>query len=104
MNEKDRKLPFVGASIKPTAPASAKKERRRAGKRGQPPPPPKAIGAVGRDDLGNAVWEWRVDVPRRRDDDPTIDLVKCLDVGGLSIEDDEPKPRKQGAFNPYNKS
>ena len=43
-------------------------------------------------------------MPRRRDDDPTIDLLECLDVDGLSIEDDEKKPLKRGNFNPYNKS
>ena len=68
------------------------------------PPKPKATGSVGRDDLGNAVWEWRVDEQRRRDDDPTIDLLQCLNVDGLAIEDDEKKAAKPDNFNPYNKS
>lgn len=99
MTEKNRKLP-------PEAPLGRQpnRDRRSPGRRGKPPPPPKVNGTVARDELGNAVWEWRVDVPRRRDDDPTIDLLECLDVDGLSIEDDEKKPRKQGNFNPYNKS
>jgi hypothetical protein len=99
MTEKDRKLP-------PDAPSAERQEqdRRRSGKRGQPPRvPPKAVGSVGHDDLGNAVWEWRVEVPRRRDDDPTIDLLQCLEVDGLSIEEDKEKPRKQGNFIPYNR-
>ena len=79
---------------------------RRSGGRGKAPASPKVSGSVGRDQLGNAVWEWRVDVPRRRDDDPTIDLLECLDVDGLSIEGEEKeqKPLKKGHFNPYNKT
>jgi hypothetical protein len=98
MTEKNRKRP-------PEAPpkARADRDRRRSGGRGKAPPSPKVSGTVGRDQLGNAVWEWRVDVPRRRDDDPTIDLLECLDVDGLSIEEDEQQPRKRGNFNPYNK-
>jgi hypothetical protein len=99
MTEKDRKLP-----PQPPFARDPSGDRRRRDGRGQAPlPKPRAIGSVGRDDLGNAVWEWRVDVPRRRDDDPTIDLLECLQVDGLSIEDDSKKPLRQN-FNPYNKS
>ena len=100
MTEKNRKMP-------PEAPPTELPDgdRRRRGGRGNTPPSPKVSGTVGRDQLGNAVWEWRVDVPRRRDDDPTIDLLECLDVDGLSIEEEEEKkPLKKGNFNPYNKS
>ena len=99
MTEKNRKLP---PEESPTAHQEG--DRRRTGGRGKPRVPPKVAGSVGRDQLGNAVWEWRVDVPRRRDDDPTIDLLECLDVDGLSIEEDEKKPLKKGNFNPYNKT
>lgn len=42
------------------------------------------------DDRGNPVWELRVDdVPRRRKDDSTVDLLKCLDPDSLSLVDDD---------------
>ena len=98
MTEKNRKLP---PEMLPAEHSEG--DRRRSGGRGKAPPSPKVAGSVGRDELGNAVWEWRVDVPRRRDDDPTIDLLECLDVDGLSIAEDDEKPSKPGHFNPYNK-
>lgn len=100
MTDKDRKNPPDARRQ-----SSPQRERRRSGDRGQAAPSkPKAVGSVGRDDLGNAVWEWRVDDQRRRDDDPTIDLLECLDVDGLAIEEEEEKkPKKPGSFNPYNK-
>jgi hypothetical protein len=99
MTEKDSKLPRQPPSAKGTD-----KDRRRSAGPG-PDRKPRAIGSVGRDELGNAVWEWRVDVPRRRDDDPTIDLLDCLQVDGLSIEEEEEEKKtlKRGNFNPYNK-
>lgn len=98
MSNKDVKIPRDVP-----APAGKKGDRRRDGERGGPPKPsPKAIGQVGHDDLGNAVWNWRVDVPRRRDDDPTLDLLDCLDVDGLALEDDESEANDD-KFNPYNK-
>jgi hypothetical protein len=100
MTDKDRKLP-----PDTPRPVSRQTDRRRPGERGDAPRvKPRAVGSVGRDELGNAVWEWRVDVPRRRDDDPTIDLLQCLDVDGLSIEEDEKKKPKKGHFNPYDKT
>jgi hypothetical protein len=88
----------------PAQPADTKQDRRRSGSGGggTPKPGAKSLGAIGHDDLGNAVWEWRVDVPARREDDPTIDLLDCLDVEGLSLEDDDDKPESDD-FNPYNK-
>jgi hypothetical protein len=44
------------------------------------------------DAKGNPVLEVRTDVPRRRGDDNTIDLLKCLDADALNLElEDEPK-------------
>jgi hypothetical protein len=85
-------------------PAMSKRDRRQPSRRSGPPKPdPQALGGISHDDLGNAVWEWRVEVPRRRDDDPTIDLLDCLDVDGLSLEDESPAD-EDVSFNPYNKS
>lgn len=86
------------------SPPAMSKQDRRNRRGGVPKMDPKALGGVSHDDLGNAVWEWRVDVPRRRDDDPTIDLLDCLDVDGMSLEDDESAPDEEESFNPYNKS
>jgi hypothetical protein len=49
-----------------------------------------STGTVRWDDKGNPVWEVRMDIPRRREDDDTIDLLKCLDNSLLSLEEDEP--------------
>jgi hypothetical protein len=88
----------------PAVPADTKQDRRRKDARsGAKKPGAKSLGAIGHDDLGNAVWEWRVDVPARREDDPTIDLLECLDVEGLTLEDDDDKPEADD-FNPYNKN
>jgi hypothetical protein len=100
MTEKDHKLPL---DLPPLA--GKKSERRLPRQRGQPPKvDPAALGSVGHDDLGNAVWNWRVDVPRRRDDDPTIDLLQCLDIDGLSLEGDDDASADDKSFNPYNKT
>jgi hypothetical protein len=86
-------------------PAAAQTDRRQRDRSARPPRlDPKALGGISHDDLGNAVWEWRVDVPRRRDDDPTIDLIDCLDVDGMSLEDEKPATDEDESFNPYNKS
>ncbi len=50
------------------------------------------------DAKGNPVLEVRTDAPRRREDDNTIDLLKCLDADALKLEvEDEPKtpPKKR---------
>lgn len=101
MSEKKDKLP---KDLPP--PAGARPDRRQSRGAGRPPKvDPQSVGTVKHDDLGNAVWNWRVDVPRRRDDDPTLDLLQCLDVDGLSLEEDaKDEPEKQDSFNPYNKS
>jgi hypothetical protein len=58
-----------------------------------------AIGGVTYDAKGDPVWEWRVNVPRRREGDPTIDLLKCLDVADLRLEDEKEEPDL--GINPY---
>jgi hypothetical protein len=98
MTEKDDKLP-------PDVPPPAGKRRDRRGSRKRADgdaPKPGATGSIEHDELGNAVWNWRVDVPRRREDDPTIDLLEILDVDGLSLKEDEPE-ENEASFNPYNK-
>ena len=69
------------------------------------PAKPKAAGSVSFDDRGNAVWEMRVETPMRRQEDPTVDLLKCLDLDDLEIEEEESeeKPGESG-FNPYSRS
>jgi len=56
---------------------------------------PKVERTVKFDAKGNPVLEVRTDVPRRRGDDNTIDLLKCLDADGLklALEDDVTPPR-----------
>ena len=41
------------------------------------------------DEKGNPVFEIRTDTPRRRKDDDTIDLLKCLENESLSLEEDD---------------
>lgn len=55
------------------------------------------------DGRGNAVWEWKVDAPRRRLDDPTIDFLKALDIDTLEIAPDEEAPADPpgGGYDPY---
>ena len=58
-------------------------------------PEPKVSRTIRFDAKGNPVLEVRADVPRRRDGDDTIDLLKCLDADALdlAIEDDDEPPR-----------
>jgi hypothetical protein len=49
------------------------------------------------------VWRVRVDVPRRRKDDDTIDMLKRLEVDSLSLADDENGPSDSG-YDPYLKN
>lgn len=99
MTEKDDKLP------PDVSPPAGQRRERRADRRGQPPKvEPRELGSVAHDELGNAVWTWRVDVPRRRDDDPTVDLLECLDGDGLSLEDEAEETADEKSFNPYDKT
>jgi len=55
---------------------------------------------------GRSVWDWQPTTPRRRADDPAVDILKCLDFGGLTLADDEPPkelPPREG-FDPYGRS
>lgn len=59
------------------------------------------------DAKGNPVWEVRVDSPRRRKDDDTFNLLKCLDTEDLSLEvedeDDADEDSGTGAYLLYNR-
>lgn len=60
-------------------------------------------GEVVFDAKGNPVWRVRVDAPRRRQDDHTIDMLKRLEVDSLSLADDKPDEPDIG-YNPYLKN
>ena len=60
------------------------------------------------DAKGNSIWEMRTTIPRRRTDDDTLDLLKCLDIDSLSLDQDADAPRSDDAaeprasgYNPY---
>lgn len=57
---------------------------------------------VDRDAKGNPVLKIRVESPRRRKDDDTVNLLKILDVDALSLEDAE-NDSNLGGFNPYDR-
>jgi hypothetical protein len=65
---------------------------------------PRRDWVVGKDDVGHAILEWKVEQRSRRpDDDPcarTYDLLKRLQVPELVLEDDRPRRLKDG-LNPY---
>ena len=42
---------------------------------------------VRQDDKGNPVLDMRTNASRRRKDDDTIDLLKCLDAEDLEVEE-----------------
>lgn len=52
------------------------------------------------DAKGNPVWRIRSDIPRRREKDDTLDLLKCLDNETLALEDDTLE-QDGSAFDPY---
>ena len=84
-------------------PPESRPDRRRSGQNRAASLDSKDLGGIGRDELGNAVWEWRVDVPRRREEDLTIDLLECLDVEGLELDDNEDADDGNASFNPYDR-
>jgi len=57
----------------------------------QDPDDPKKPGGVKHDSRGNAVWQWAADTGRHAIDS-TSRLLKRLDVPGLKIDEDPPKP------------
>ncbi len=55
------------------------------------------------DAKGDPIWEVRTDhIPRRREDDDTINLLRCLVPESLSLEDDD-ADSDEGGFDPYDK-
>jgi hypothetical protein len=60
-------------------------------------------GEVSHDAKGNPVWRMSTDVPRRRQDDDTVDLLKCLDVEDLSLADDVPREDASEGYDPYDR-
>lgn len=74
-------------------------ERRAAG--GEPAKPRKEIRY---DAKGNPVLDLRTDeVARRRRDDDTLDLIKCLDIDTLELEDEDiiEETGTWAGFDPY---
>jgi hypothetical protein len=67
---------------------------------------PETLREIKFDEKGNAVLEWSIDTPRRRESDDTIDLIECLDPEGLSLVDDVKAEQDDyaGGFNPYDKN
>jgi hypothetical protein len=57
-------------------------------------------GKLTYDAKGNPVWEWRENLPRRRHDDSTVDMLKCLDSGALTLAEDADEDHGKGV-NPY---
>lgn len=62
------------------------------------------FGEVEFDAKGNAVWQWRTEEPRRREDDPTIDLLECLTSEQLSLAEPDEEAPADDDFNPYDRS
>jgi hypothetical protein len=56
---------------------------------------------VSFDAKGNPVWDAQVDMPRRREGDDTIDLLKCLDTDALSLAADEEEDQDPSGYDPY---
>ena len=81
-------------SSEPDGDAESTRDRRRSRKI-------EARHEVEFDAKGNPVWQVRVDSPSRRQDDDTFDLLKCLDVEGLSLSDEEPATDKGLGYDPY---
>ena len=68
---------------------------------------PRKDWVIGKDDVGRAVLEWKVDPARakRMESDPcaqTYDFLKQLTLPDLSLEEDSGK-RSAPSFNPYDR-
>jgi len=66
---------------------------------------PRKNWVIGKDDVGRAVLEWKVDyrAAKRQESDPlarTYDFLNRLEVPDLSLEDDQRKAKTEGR-NPY---
>lgn len=60
------------------------------------------LGTVSYDAKGNPVWEWRVNVQRRRRDDTTVNMLKCLDTTELRLLEDTDEGRDADrGIDPY---
>ena len=67
---------------------------------------PRKDWVIGKDDVGRAVLEWKVDyrATKRRESDPlarTYDFLKQLDVPDLELEDDHQRNTETQGRNPY---
>ena len=69
---------------------------------------PRKDWALGRDETGRSVLEWKIDPMRakRMEEDPcarTYDFLERLNHPDLAVEEDTKKKRKDSgpAFNPY---
>ena len=66
---------------------------------------PRRNWVIGKDDVGRAVLEWKVDqrAAKRQESDPlarTYDFLNRLEVPDLELEDDHRKTSTEGR-NPY---
>jgi hypothetical protein len=65
-------------------------------------------GRVRFDPRGNPIWEARVDVIRRRRDDKTVNLLKCLENDRLALEEERVKSEEElsleSGYDPYGHS
>jgi hypothetical protein len=67
---------------------------------------PRKDWAIGKDETGRAVLEWKVDSRRteRQESDPcarTYDFLKRLEVPDLELEDDPARRSAARGCNPY---
>jgi hypothetical protein len=65
--------------------------------------PDEKLGDVTFDAKGNPIWQLKVELPRRRKDDNTLDLIKCLEVDTIALADeaDNDEAPKVRGYNPY---
>ncbi|HXN10555.1 MAG TPA: hypothetical protein VN859_04880 [Steroidobacteraceae bacterium] len=64
-----------------------------------PPPGKPQLGEVRHDERGQAVWHWAVDTARNAINS-TSQLLRKLDLSGLSLEEDQPPPAAPPAADP----
>jgi hypothetical protein len=64
-----------------------------------PPPGKPQLGEVRHDERGQAVWHWAVDTARNAINS-TSQLLRKLDLSGLSLEDDQPPTEAPSAADP----
>ena len=70
----------------------------------EPPPPGQPrTGEIRHDDRGQAVWHWAVDTARNAINS-TSQLLRKLDLSGLSLEEDEPPAALPPDAKPASKS